>query len=450
MSIQITTNKNITATKGERLVFQLQVTGGRYPYTWVSLKDLPKKLKLGPAGVLKGYPQVTGTFKIPIKVVDDLGNFDKKVFNLTIEPKNNVLGTLWGWGANGSGQLGDETTDDKSSPVQTICGGSNWVDVACGYYTAIAIKNDGTLWSWGDNNHGSIGDETTDDKSSPVQTICGGNNWAKVASGCYWDHNFAIKTDGTLWGWGYNSNGELGCGDTDNRSSPIQTIVGGTDWLKVSSGGRHTAAIKTDGSLWVWGDNDYGQLGDNTTDPVSSPIQTITGGYNWVNLACGERFMAAIKDNGTLWMWGQNGDGQLGLNDTDDRSSPIQTFIGGTDWKKVSCGNNHIAVIKNDGTLWTWGDNSDGQLGTGDTDDRSSPVQTVCGGSNWKHVSCGQNNTAAIKNDGTLWVWGYNSNGELGDNATVDKSSPVQTVMGGNKWVYVWSGYVNTFAIESV
>lgn len=358
-----------------------------------------------------------------------------------------VPGSLWGWGKNSNGQLGDETVEDKSSPVQTICGGTNWLRIACGYYTSIGVKTDGTLWSWGDNNHGSIGDDTTDNKSSPVQTISGGTDWAKIASGCYWDHNFAIKTDGTLWGWGYNSNGELGCGDTDDRSSPIQTIAGGTNWATVSSGGKHTSAIKSDGSLWVWGENDYGQLGDETSSSYSSPIQTICGGFNWEKVACGEAFMAAIKTDGTLWTWGANGYGQLGLNDGDDRSSPIQVFVGGTDWKNISCGNNHMAGIKNDGTLWLWGQNDDGQLGTNDNNDVSSPVQTICGGSDWKYISCGQNNTAAIKNDGTLWVWGYDGNGELGDEDTSSKSSPVQTVMGGNNWVYVWSGYVNTFGI---
>lgn len=450
MAINIVTNKNISAVKGERLQFQLNVSGGRYPYKWAAMDTLPSKLKLGMNGMLKAYPQVVGTFPVKIKVVDDLGNEDQKIFNINIEPANNIVGKLWIWGTGSEGELGDDTSIDKSSPVQTVCGGTNWVNVACGYYTAIALKNDGTLWCWGDNSNGSIGDDTSDSKSSPVQTICGGTNWAKIASGCYWDHNFAIKQDGTLWGWGYNNNGELGCGDDNSKSSPIQTVCGGTNWATVSSGGRHTAAIKNDGSLWVWGDSDYGQLGNDTTDTVSSPIQTITYGTNWASIACGERFMAAIKKDSTLWMWGQNSNGQLGLNDSDDRSSPIQTICGGTNWKQVSCGNDHTGAIKKDGTLWLWGDNYDGQLGDGSSDSRSSPVQTICGGTDWKQVSCGQSGTAAIKNDGTLWVWGYGENGELGDNTDINKSSPVQTVMGGNKWVYVWSGYVNTLAIEKV
>ena len=202
------------------------------------------------------------------------------------------------------------------------------------------------LWSWGRNNYGQLGDNTITSKSSPVQTIAGGTNWKSVAGG--WFHTAAIKTDGTLWLWGYNSSGQLGDNTITHRISPVQTIAGGTNWKSVAGGSYHTAAIKTDGTLWTWGRNDYGQLGDNTITNRSSPVQTISSGTNWKSVAGGWYHTAAIKTDGTLWLWGYNGTGQLGDNTVTHRSSPVQTISGGTNWKLVACGWNHTAAIKDD------------------------------------------------------------------------------------------------------
>jgi alpha-tubulin suppressor-like RCC1 family protein len=213
------------------------------------------------------------------------------------------------------------------------------------------------LWLWGYNNFGQLGDNTIAGKSSPVQTISAGTNWKLVGGGFY--HTAAIKTDGTLWTWGRNSFGQLGDNTAVNNSSPVQTIAGGTNWKQVSGGGFHTAAIKTDGTLWLWGRNDNGQLGDNTIAGKSSPVQTIAGGTNWKLVGGGWYHTAAIKTDGTLWTWGRNTYGQLGDNTVANKSSPVQTIAGGTNWKQVSCGANHTtAAIKTDGTLWTWGQNA--------------------------------------------------------------------------------------------
>jgi alpha-tubulin suppressor-like RCC1 family protein len=350
---------------------------------------------------------------------------------------------LWSWGRDSYGQLGDNTTVNKSSPVQTIAGGTNWKQIACGYYHITSIKTDGTLWTWGRNNNGQLGDNSITNKSSPVQTIAGGTNWKQVAAGQY--HTAAIKTDGTLWTWGYNGNGQLGDNTITHKSSPVQTIAGGTNWKQVACG-YHTAAIKTDGTLWTWGNNSYGQLGDNSFTYKSSPVQTIAGGTNWKQVAAGQYHTAAIKTDGTLWTWGYNGNGQLGDNTITHKSSPVQTIAGGTNWKQVACGY-HTAAIKTDGTLWTWGNNSYGQLGDNSITNKSSPVQTICGGTNWKQVACGSSHTVAIKTDGTLWTWGRNNNGQLGDNSITNKSSPVQTIAGGTNWKQVSaSGYYYTAA----
>ena len=213
--------------------------------------------------------------------------------------------------------------------------------------------------------------------------------------------------------------------------------------------GSNASAIKTDGTLWVWGRNTYGELGTNNTTHYSSPVQTISGGTNWKQVSMGFYHMAAIKTDGTLWVWGTNWFGQLGTNSTVSTSSPVQTITGGTNWKQVSCGIYSTAAIKTDGSLWVWGNNSYGQLGTNNITSYSSPVQTIAGGNNWRKVSMGLYHTLAIKTDGTLWTWGRNSYGALGDNTIIHRSSPVQTIAGGNNWVSVSGGFVHSLILNS-
>jgi alpha-tubulin suppressor-like RCC1 family protein len=171
-------------------------------------------------------------------------------------------------------------------------------------------------------------------------------------------------------------------------SSPVQTVSGGNTWRQISVGNAFMAAIKTDGTLWTWGSGSYGVLGNNSAISRSSPIQTISAGTNWSQVAAGYNHMAAVKTDGTLWLWGRNNYGQLGDSTFNDRSSPIQTVAGDTTWRVVSAGNNGITgAIKTDGTLWTWGRNSYGALGDNTTTTRTSPVQTSRGGTDWKRIA---------------------------------------------------------------
>ena len=360
-------------------------------------------------------------------------------------------------GDNTYGALGDNTTVSKSSMIQTVTFGANWKQVSGNSLnTAVlgAIKINGTLWMWGTNNAGQLGDNTVTKRSSPVQTVALGTNWKQVS--CGYNNAGAIKSDGTLWMWGLGSNGTIGDNTGTNRSSPVQTVTGGTNWKQFSCGHTHATAIKNDGTLWCWGQNNLGQLGNNSNTSTSSPIQTIVGGNNWKQVSAGYQNTAAIKNDGTLWCCGKNDKGQLGDNTITDRSSPVQTIALGTNWKQVSSGYKTMAAIKTDGTLWCWGSNFDtgslaigGQLGDNTSvTNRSSPVQTIAYGTNWKQVCCGFNHVAAIKTDGTLWVWGSNLYGNLGDNTSTSKSSPIQTVSYGNNWKQVALARWVTFAIK--
>ena len=356
-----------------------------------------------------------------------------------------TTGGLWTWGDNTFGQSGDTT---RYTPGQGSISGNNWLigqKPAASTVNASGIKTDGTLWVWGRNDSGTIGDGTRTSNSSPVNIA--GNNWKQISNSIL--HTAAIKTDGTLWTWGANNlgfnYGRLGDNtQISGRSSPIQTAAGGTNWKMVSCGYYHSTAIKTDGTLWVWGGGSSGQLGCGSTgDLKSTPVQTVAGGTNWRMVSAGDRCTMAVKTDNTLWTWGTGYLGGLGNGGTSDAGSPIQ--IAGNTWKFVSAGKYTGSAIKTDGTLWSWGDNGYGQIGDGTRTHKSSPVQTIAGGNNWKSVSNGAYFSAAIKTDGTLWTWGYNGTGCLGDGTTNAKSSPIQTSAGGTNWKGVhcasWAGY---------
>jgi alpha-tubulin suppressor-like RCC1 family protein len=229
-----------------------------------------------------------------------------------------------------------------------------------------------------------------------------------------------------LWSWGNNNYGQLGLNDVAKRSSPVQ-IGALTSWYQVAAGSNFTLAIKTDGTMWSWGTDSFGALGLNTSGVhKSSPVQ-IGALTTWSQIASGTSFSLAIKTDGTMWSWGRSNNGQLGLGEGGAyaaRSSPVQ--IGAlTTWSKVVAGGEQSLAIKTDGTLWSWGSNSTGELGLNDAANRSSPVQ-IGALTTWSQIAGGNNHTLAIKTDKTLWSWGYNYAGKLGLNDVVARSSPVQ------------------------
>jgi alpha-tubulin suppressor-like RCC1 family protein len=307
-------------------------------------------------------------------------------------------GTLWTWGFGGNGRLGNgATTGSISTPVTTFAGGTNWKQVSAGRDHISAIKTDGTLWIWGRSTYGTLGNAViTGNTSTPVTTFSGGTNWKQVSSGAF--HTAAVKTDGTLWTWGLGNSGQLGNASVTNISTPVTTFSGGTNWKQVttSSFSDHTAAIKTDGTLWTWGYNGNLQLGNNAAGIRSTPVTTFAGGTNWKQVSAGGSHTAAIKTDGTLWTWGGT-TGSLGNGVLGSRSTPVTTFAGGTNWKQVAAGGAHTAAIKTDGTLWTWGYGTSGQLGNAAITNRSTPVTTSAGGTNWKQVSGGTSHTSAVQ-----------------------------------------------------
>ena len=296
------------------------------------------------------------------------------------------------------------------------------------------------LYIWGNNQYGALGQNNNVHHSSPVQIP--GTGWRHVNSSGYGWGCAATKTDGTLWAWGYNSAGQLGLNEAGpaNRSSPCQ--IPGTTWSdKFQINFQAMLAIKTDGELWVWGNNNYGQLGQNDTTKVSSPVQ-IPG--SWSDVASNLYSGAAIKTDGTLWAWGYNYYGQLGQNNRTNYSSPRQ--IPGTTWRSVHGSGYHLSATKTDGSLWSWGRNAAGALGTnqGQNTDLSSPVQIP--GSWTTKVSTMIQGAGAINTDGELYMWGNNTQGRLGQNDTTSYSSPRQVP---GTWSDIASGQYGAMGMKT-
>jgi alpha-tubulin suppressor-like RCC1 family protein len=351
-------------------------------------------------------------------------------------PKPVLPKELFSWGYNSDGRLGQNDTVARSSPVQ-VGALTDWAQVSAVTNLCAAIKTNGQLWSWGSGDNGMSGHGDVIARSSPVQ-VGALTDWARVSAGS--NLCAAVKTNGTLWSWGRNNAGQLGQNNVISRSSPVQ--VGAlTDWSQASAGSEFCAAIKTNGTLWTWGFNNVGQLGQGTGYGfnLSSPVQ-VGALTDWAQVSAGSADCAAIKTNGTLWTWGSNVLGQLGQNIvfSNYRSSPVQ--VGAlTDWAQVSAFNLQCAAIKTNGTLWSWGYNINGQLGLNDTTNRSSPVQ-VGALTDWAQVSVGLQFCAAIKTNGTLWTWGNGANNRLGQNNTVNLSSPVQ-VGSLTTWLRITRGF---------
>jgi alpha-tubulin suppressor-like RCC1 family protein len=324
------------------------------------------------------------------------------------------------WGNNSNGQLGLGNRTKYSSPKQ-VGSLTTWSDVGSGGNNSHAVKTDGTLWSWGLNDRGQLGFGNLTSYSSPKQ-VGALTNWLKVSASRYMS-TYAITTDGRLYAWGNASNGHLGLGNSTSYSSPKQ--VGSlTTWASVSAAYGYAGGITTGGTLFMWGNNGNGQLGLGDTTNRNSPNQ-VGALTNWSKLSMHWESVVAVKTDGTMWSWGQNVSfGALGLGDRDNRSSPTQ--IGAlTTWADAVSGMYYCLAVKTDGTLWAWGDNGDGKLGLGNRTYYSSPKQ-VGSLTNWSKLATGGSASYAITTAGALYAWGSNQNGKLGLGNETDYSSPKQ------------------------
>lgn len=448
-------------------------------------------------------------------------------------------GSLWAWGANDHGQLGSDNTTAQHSPLRI--GTEAWVSISAGAQHALAIRADGSLWAWGANNDGQLGLDHTNDGLVPTQ-VGADRDWASVSGGE--KHSLARKADGSLWAWGHNILGQVGSGSTSAAPLLAPTRIGtANDWKHADAGGYFSTAVKADGSLWVWGDDHYGQVTGTEGAPIATPTR-IGSSNTWLRTFPGRYHITALQADGSVWAWGKNESGELGtgtgqptaptaiaalqgstqlsggdgfsmalgssgdlsawgsnsalLNGslsatptqlsqlravaststrhgfvslvlytdgtlkgwgynaehgladgtTEDRYLPIDLVPAGTNNISISAGFGHVLALKDNGTLWGWGDNDTyGQVGTGSEEQETLPVQ-VGSWNNWISAVAGSHHSTGIRSDGTLWAWGPNYDGELGTGDDTPHHTPNQ-VGTDNDWVSVMGGASHTLALKA-
>lgn len=400
-------------------------------------------------------------------------------------------GKVWAWGWNAHGQLGDGTNENRNLPVQ-VRGLAGIVRIAAGYTSSYAVGSDGKVYAWGANDVGQLGDGTTTSRNTPVAVV-GLVGAVEVAGG--WDFALARTGDGSVWAWGYNSDGELGDGSREDRLTPVrvQGVSGATgiaagDWqaYAIVAGGKvfawgadhygqlglgrnvysatpvtlatlgdvvqvaarfsHNLAVRSDGRVVSWGLNSANQLGYFTSWMVSEEPQVIPNLRGVTAVAAGYMHSLALTSTGDVWAWGSNGWGQLGSGTTESRATPLKVE-GLPPIAAIAAGAYHSLALSRTGKVWAWGYNNSGQIGNGTTATQLVPVE-LAAPTGVTAIGAGVYHSLAVTEDGSLWVWGENGSYQLGDGGTTDRLSPVKlTSISGVRQVA--GGLYHTLALKT-
>jgi alpha-tubulin suppressor-like RCC1 family protein len=414
-------------------------------------------------------------------------------FNISID-KN---GRLWGWGVNTYGQLGDNSTTIRRTPVSILGDVKTFCKVTTGSNHSLGIDKNGRLWGWGYNIYGQLGDNSTTSRLTPVSVLGAVKTFCKISA---YLHSLAIDKNGRAWGWGYNFYGQLGDNSISNRQTPVSVLGTVKTFCQISAGNNHSLSIDKNGRLWSWGFNNTGQLGDNTIVSKRTPVSVLGAVKTFCKISAGSSNSYGIDKNGRLWAWGSNSHGELGRNNTLQANTPVsvlgatKTFcdisannffsfryaIGITNnggvwgWGShaggnffglpltntplsvlglnktfcdISTGRDHSTVIDKNGRIWNWGINISGQLGDNTSTDRGTPISVLGAVKTFCQISTGQGYTLAIDKNGRVWAWGVNTNGGLGNNSTTLTRTPV-SILGAVKTFCQINAYTHSLAID--
>ena len=350
----------------------------------------------------------------------------------------NANDTLFTWGNNGDGQLGDTTlaNDSTAFEVPFPNGVTGWITAAGGNKHTLALGNDGDIYAWGYNSHGQLGNDSTTNSKYPVAVVMpsGVTKWTAVAAGAY--HSLAIGNDGNVYAWGQNNFGELGDNSTTDSHVPVMvTLPAGATPTQVFAGANCSMALCSNGVLYAWGRNSMGQLGDGTETDSHVPVKVKfpSGVTSWTAVACGGYHVMAIGSRGNLYSWGSDADGQLGDGTTTqgiDTAAMVPMPNGVTGWTAIACGGNFSLALGNNGIIYGTGYNADGELGddTNVSPDTLTMITMPTSVSKFTAVAAGWYHGLAIDSRDSVYAWGQNSSGQLGDGSTVSSLVPVEVL----------------------
>ena len=325
-------------------------------------------------------------------------------------------GSVWAWGVNSSHQLGDGGTVARPLPAQ-VTGLQGVVGIAAGDVHSLAVRGDGSVWSWGHSRFGQLGNVAVGELASTPQEVPGLSAIRQLFAGA--GHSLALAEDGSLWAWGQNLAGQLGDGGQINQAAP-QRLRAVQQIVLAAAGSSHTLALASNGAIWSWGSNEAGQLGVSTLN-ISTPIE-VNALSEVERVVAGADFSLAIARDGSLWSWGSNSRGQLGDGTTTPRNLPAR-IADIPQMIDLAAGQHHVIALTAEGTLWVWGGNDKGQLGDGTTTDRPTPT-AIAGLSNVVAINAGVGHSSALLLDGTVWTWGNNEFGQIGDGTIGNRDKP--------------------------
>ena len=436
----ITTIALIPGVTGLDYSQTLRASGGSGALTWTRISgSLPSGLALDPSGVITGNPNAAGTYTFTARAIDGAGITASKALTITInDPKY-----VYAWGSSTYGQLGNNSNTAATTPVGVYAANLiTAVAIEAGSQHSLALDPYGSVWAWGNNVSGQLGNRTQTASLLPVQVNISTGAYLSdiVAVNAGSNHSLALKSNGTVWAWGDNSYGQLGDGTSVGKLYAVRVIGLPTSIVAIAAGGNHNLAMTSDGSVWAWGDNSYGQLGNNTVSASNTPLQvsnnTGTGSLSGITaISAGQNHSLALTSDSFVWAWGINTSGQLGNNTLVNSVLPVQVRSSAGDYlnsvSAISAGISHnLALIS--GSVWAWGENSYGQLGNNTATASSNAVQVKTGISSYLNniiaISAGQYFNLALSSDGYAWAWGNNDYGQLGNITNTGSPVAIQTL----------------------
>lgn len=356
------------------------------------------------------------------------------------------------WGDNYYGELGQGTLANDSSVYGGVWGLTGVIRVAAGSDHGLALTSDGSVWAWGHNDLGQLGEGDTTNSAIPLK-VTGLTGVTQIAGGS--DFSLALTSDGSVWAWGSDYDGQLGDGSTASSDVPVQ-VAGLAGVTQIAAGADFSLALRSDGTVWSWGANVAGQLGNGTTTNSTTPTQVV-GLSQVTQIAAGQNSAIAARTTGfitsltTVWTWGDNGSGELGDGTLNSRSTPEQVSgISVPNVRQICAGANFSLVLGSDGSVWGWGGDSASQLGNAATFAWTRPVETIGMGSGITQLAAGASHVLALRSDGTVLAWGDGSNGDLGNGATSATPTLPTQVIGLTNVTQVAAGHWLSLAMHKV
>jgi len=351
-------------------------------------------------------------------------------------------GQVWTWGYNNNGRLGDNTTVDKCIPVSILGNKKTFCEIVSSIFSA-GIEHNGQVWCWGENGYGSLGNYSTLNKCTPVSIHGNKKTFCQITAG--FTYAFAIQHNGQAWGWGYNGFGQLGNNTAVSRCTPVSIHGNKKTFCKISAGDHHIVAIQHNGQIWGWGYNGYGQLGNNSITNQCTPVSVHGNKKTFCQIAGTNLKTLSIDYKGQVWGWGYNDRGSIGNDSSTSVRTPVSIHGAKKTFCQISSGVHHTLAIDHSGKPWAWGGFDFSQLAINLIEDKKTPVGIK---DSFNFVSAGDSHAMGIETNGQVWGWGYNIYGMVGDNTITSRRAPVSLL--GNKKTFckIESGYWHTIAIQ--